>query len=271
MQYKELDISKIKVKYNSRSTIKKDDLADLMQSIKENSLLQPVGVMKKGDKYELLFGNRRLQSFKKLGRTTIPAIITDREISEADAILMNATENIVRKKISVIELGKIALDLKEQFNMSNGEIAVALSIPPRRIKTALDIIRRAPKEIQDMIGYYNTGVSGANRQGKIPPSVINKIYSSRLTKEQAAELVEYCRKTEAVGNQISQIIELIKNGLSIKEAITTAENFRYVEARLVVDKGEYDKIKSEHKSFSRYINKIIEGELPSHPGLIVNQ
>jgi ParB/RepB/Spo0J family partition protein len=267
MQYKEIEVEKIKTRYNSRSIIRKDDLASLMLNIRENGLLQPVGVVAKNGEYELIFGNRRVKAFKMLGIKTIPAIISEKEISEMDAILKNAAENIIRKELSPIELGKIALDLKEKFNMSDGEIAAALSVPTRRIKLAIVIIQKAPKHIQDMIGYYNTGMSRSNRKGKVPPSIINSIYSSKINKDQMNELVEYCKKSESIGLKITQIIETIKNGLSVKEAIKATEDFQFVNLHMIADKEEIKKIKKNHASLARYIALIIEGKLPSHEGL----
>jgi len=271
MQYKEIEISKISVSYNSRSAIKKDDLADLMQNIKEQGLLQPVGVVEKKGKYSLIFGNRRLQAFKKLGRSTIPAYISDKELSETEMILKNAAENIIRKDITMIELGKIALDLHTKEGTSAGEVAAALSITPRRVKNAIRVIQRAPKHIQEMIGYYNIGASGSNKKGKIPPTIINNIYSSRITTEQMNELAEYCRTSESNSLKVSKIIEFIKKGMTVKEAVNTVSDFYFITIDLIADKEKLDKIKKTYKSISMYVTSVLNGDAPACKGLFISK
>jgi ParB/RepB/Spo0J family partition protein len=67
MEYKEIELQKIFQKENSRSQYRNEDLQELMASMSQDGLLHPIGVAKNGDKFEVLFGNRRYMAAKKLG------------------------------------------------------------------------------------------------------------------------------------------------------------------------------------------------------------
>ena len=62
-----------------RKAFSDNELDDLVGSIRENGLLQPIMVVKKpgGDTYDLLAGHLRLAACKKLGWKTIPAVVMD--------------------------------------------------------------------------------------------------------------------------------------------------------------------------------------------------
>ena len=73
-----------------------NELEGLMASIEENGLLQPITVTKSDDCYRLIAGERRLRAFRKLGRTRIPAIVTDAD--ETKAAVLAVIENITCHK-----------------------------------------------------------------------------------------------------------------------------------------------------------------------------
>ena len=75
----DIAIGKIKPnKYQPRKEFDPVELANLMASIQEKGIIQPISVRKIGpDEYELISGERRLRASKELKRETIPAIIRD--------------------------------------------------------------------------------------------------------------------------------------------------------------------------------------------------
>src|SRR3990167_3591309 len=68
--------------YQPRRDFKHDELEDLMNSIKEHGLLQPLVVTQKGDRYELIAGERRLRAVKILELSTVPVIVRKAEEHE---------------------------------------------------------------------------------------------------------------------------------------------------------------------------------------------
>lgn len=95
---KEIDITKIVVsKTNPRQFFNNDTIKELADSISKNGILQPILVRPKGQKFELVCGERRLRASKKLKLKTIPSQIkslTDEECLEAQII-----ENLEREDV----------------------------------------------------------------------------------------------------------------------------------------------------------------------------
>ena len=80
-------------------------LEELKRSIVEKGLLHPIIVRPVDNSfYEVVAGNRRLEAFRSLGRSTIPSIINDLNDQEAFEVLI--TENVQRQTLSPLEEAK---------------------------------------------------------------------------------------------------------------------------------------------------------------------
>jgi len=81
------------------------DVDQLVNSIIRRGVVIPIGVRKKGTQWELLYGLRRLLAAKEAGLETIPAFDFT-GIDDVNAILLFLSENLLRKKLTLIELGR---------------------------------------------------------------------------------------------------------------------------------------------------------------------
>jgi ParB family transcriptional regulator, chromosome partitioning protein len=71
----QIPLSKIKPNpYQPRKVFKSEDLQELIQSVKDRGILQPIVVRRKGDHWEIIAGERRFRAAQKLGMLTIPAV-----------------------------------------------------------------------------------------------------------------------------------------------------------------------------------------------------
>ena len=77
------------------------DVSELMESIKEHGLLEPVIVRPKGNKFEVLAGNRRLRACKQLKHRRVKCIVTD--LDDAGAFEVSIAENVQRKTLTPLE------------------------------------------------------------------------------------------------------------------------------------------------------------------------
>jgi ParB/RepB/Spo0J family partition protein len=92
----EIDITKLFVgKTNVRKTA--GDVTDLVESIREKGILEPVLARPVGNHYELVVGSRRYAAAKIVGLKKIPAVV--RTLTEEDAIVISLVENIQRKEL----------------------------------------------------------------------------------------------------------------------------------------------------------------------------
>ena len=87
--------------YNARKTFDPVQLDELAQSIKNNGLIQPITVRQKGERYEIICGERRFRASMMLKLADIPAIV--RNVSDEEAYDLSITENLQREDVPPME------------------------------------------------------------------------------------------------------------------------------------------------------------------------
>src|SRR3990167_10402353 len=97
------------------------ELDDLYVSIRENGILQPILVRPRGDRYEVIAGNRRLQVARKLGLSEVPALV--RDASDTETAIYRFEENLKRADITVVEEAKYIAESLSALNISPKEFA----------------------------------------------------------------------------------------------------------------------------------------------------
>ena len=120
----EVMISRIKVNADQpRKSFSK--IEELAESIKSVGILQPVVIRKIDDGfYELISGERRYRACQIAGFDKIPAVVKD--ISHQDALKLSIIENIQREDLNPIEIAEAYKKIKEEFNISDTELAKEL-------------------------------------------------------------------------------------------------------------------------------------------------
>jgi len=90
--------------YQPRIDINNETLNDLISSIEENGLLQPILITKSINDgyYTIIAGHRRYEAFKILGKNSIPCLIKN-EVSKKDLAIFSLTENLLRENLHPIE------------------------------------------------------------------------------------------------------------------------------------------------------------------------
>ena len=99
-QYKLLNLSEIKLKYDNPRTVFDDqEMDELISSVKESSVLNPIWCSAEDNKYYLIAGERRLRASKSIGLREIPARIFQVD-SEKEARILQTVENEQRADLS---------------------------------------------------------------------------------------------------------------------------------------------------------------------------
>ena len=128
---KNIQLSKIVIgNYQPRKTgvITKESIQDLMASIIEHGILQPIIVRKtEGDKYELIAGERRYRSAYEANLNDIPCVIKD--VNEKDAFAIALIENIQREQLSLLEESEALLKLKAEHFLSVDDVSKMIGKP----------------------------------------------------------------------------------------------------------------------------------------------
>ena len=179
-------IGKIKKNpFQPRERFDQKKLDDLVASIKEKGVVQPVIVRDKNGEYELIAGERRLRAARTLGIEEIPVII--RNVSDADALELSLIENIQREELNPIEEAKAFKRLMEEFGFSQEEVAKAVGKDRATVANTLRLLT-LPKRAQEMVsgGELSMGhakallsLSGEHAILKLANSIVKKGLSVR--------------------------------------------------------------------------------------------
>ncbi|MDV3296876.1 MAG: ParB/RepB/Spo0J family partition protein, partial [Brachybacterium paraconglomeratum] len=126
-----------------RQVFEEEALAELVHSVKEVGLLQPVVVRRLAeDRYELIMGERRWRATQEAGLTTIPAIV--RETSD-DAMLRDALlENLHRSQLNPLEEAAAYQQLLDDFGCTHEELAQRIGRSRPQISNTLRLLKLSP-------------------------------------------------------------------------------------------------------------------------------
>ena len=122
-----------------RLEIDEGKLEELTASIKERGLMQPIGVTPRGDRFLIVFGDRRFLSHRVLGLREIMCRIED--IEDGQVVIDRAMENVQRVDLTPFEEGHIYAGLVEKGGMSLDEISKKVGKSPGVVQRRIDILR----------------------------------------------------------------------------------------------------------------------------------
>jgi ParB family chromosome partitioning protein len=184
-----VDIDKILPNpYQPRREFDRDSIEELKASIKENGLLQPVALRKKGgDQYELISGERRLRAFRELGFKKIPAIVLEVS-SDTKMLEMALTENLQREDLNPIEIANGYRQLIEECKLTQEQIAERIGKDRATIANFLRLLK-LPQKVQELVSDGSLSVGHARALLSIDdPGVVielaNKIISNQMNVRQ---------------------------------------------------------------------------------------
>jgi ParB family chromosome partitioning protein len=259
--YKEIAIKDINVLDNIRQKPVKEDLAGLMTSIKQNGLMQAIGVKEIDGGYVLLWGYRRLQACKKLGHKLIEAKLfkpEDEDMTEEDFLIINAAENVQRKTINAIELGRICSRLREG-GLSVTEIAARLSIPKSRVTAATDEFSKVPESFHEKVVMFNHGTT--NKAGKIGMSTTSSILAIKgLSKEQRMEVFHWATTEEKSAEQVRILKGLLDTGMTLKKAMKEVDNWKICNVKLALRQDVVDDVVKKFGSERAYVTSYVKND-----------
>ena len=148
MEVKELKVSDIEVSdVNTRKDLEAGTedtgLDGLASSIQESGLLNPVTVRRKnGGKYDLIVGQRRFLACKRLGWSSIPAIIRDK-LDDTDAVILSLVENVHRADMSPIDKARAYQKIYDKYKDHN-RVAQETGVSVPTIRMYLLLLKLAP-------------------------------------------------------------------------------------------------------------------------------
>jgi len=128
-----------------RRNFDKEALEELAASIKEHGMIQPIVVTPKGESYEIVAGERRYRASKLAGFKEVPVII--RSMSDQNQLEVSLIENIQRRDLNSIETATAYAKLRDQFNLTNDQIAQRVHKSPSAVINTMRLLKLPPEVI----------------------------------------------------------------------------------------------------------------------------
>ena len=205
-----VDITKIQPNPNQpRTHFNETLLQELSESIRENGVLQPLLVRKKGQKYEIIAGERRYQASKLAGIEKLPVIIKD--VDDQKMLELALIENLQRSDLNPIEEAKGYKQLLKESGMTQEALSKAVSKSRSAITNSLRLLD-LPDEVQQFLfdGKMTAGHARAilavpfeDARIRLAQKVVNEGLSVRATENLAPlfSVEEEPKKPKAVTPQ----------------------------------------------------------------------
>ena len=182
-------------RYQPRGRFDESKLSELIASIREKGVIQPVLVRPKGDgKYELIAGERRLRAVRSLEIKEMPALV--REVEDVDALEISLIENIQREELNPIDEAHAYRRLSDEFNFTQEKIGQTIGKDRSTVANMMRLLL-LPKKIQEFVenntismGHARTILSleGEKERLKFCNRIVKKGLSVRQTENLAKTL-----------------------------------------------------------------------------------
>lgn len=163
-----------------RADFDADALAELVESVRRNGVLQPIIVRPEGDGYQLIAGERRWRAAAEAGLATVPGLV--RAASDHESLELALIENIQRQDLNPIEQAKAYKELIERFALTQEEAAARVGKKRSSIANMLRLLD-LPQDIQDAVSRGTLTMGHARALLALPDRVQIRTLAARIARE----------------------------------------------------------------------------------------
>ncbi|WP_291050789.1 ParB/RepB/Spo0J family partition protein [Herbiconiux sp.] len=203
-----------------RSVFDASDLAELVHSVKEIGVLQPIVVRElpaedgKPQQYELVMGERRLRATKEAGLDTIPAVIKD--TADEDMLRDALLENLHRSQLNPLEEASAYQQLLEDFGITQDQLAERIGRSRPQITNTLRLLK-LPAAVQNRVaaGVLSAGharavlaVGDVDAMNKLADKIVNEDLSVRAAEALASSAPKATRAKTTAGAKRGHLDEI---------------------------------------------------------------
>jgi ParB family chromosome partitioning protein len=224
-------------KSQPRMNFDEEALEELSNSIKQYGVIQPIIVIKKGNFYQIVAGERRWRASKIAGLSEIPAVI--RDYSEKTHREISLIENIQRENLNPIEKARAIRELLDRYNLTQQQLA-------------------------DTLGISRSGLANTVRVLNLDERVIELVSQGKLTEG-------HCKALLAIENPDKQYVAakyMIESGDSVREA----EKQMKIKKKKVISNSRYEPVYRDiEESFRNFFGTNVKIDAGQRTGKIIIQ
>ena len=197
-----------------RKHFREEQLTELMDSIREHGIIQPLTVRRVNGTLELIAGERRFRASEMLGLKEVPVI--EREASDRDVLEMALIENIQREDLNPIEEAEAYSRLAKEFMMRQEDIAQRVGKNRATVANAMRLLD-LPPAVKSLLsqGLITTGHAKAilgMRDPEMQALIADKVVRQGLTVRATEKLIQAEQQSAIAGKSGKTAADGTKSG-----------------------------------------------------------
>lgn len=218
-----------------RKTFSDDKMAELIDSIKEKGVIQPLVVRQQDDYYQIIAGERRWRAAQKAGLDRLPVVIQD--VSEDWALEIALIENIQREDLNPLEEAEAYKHLMDSFDLLQEEVA-------------------------KRVGKNRSTVANAVRLLKLPDKVKTDLAENKMSMGHARALLALDHEED----MLEASDEIVRKKLSVRETeklIKKIKNFEKIKPKKInepIDPNQLALVNSLQQKLGTQVKLLPKGK-----------
>jgi ParB family chromosome partitioning protein len=189
-------------RFQPRRDFSEAALADLAQSIREQGIVQPIVVAARGDRFEIVAGERRWRAAKLAGLDRVPITVREKA-SDRDLLEAALVENLQREDLNALEAAEAYARLKEEFKLTQEAIAARVGKDRATVANTLRLLKLS-SPVRDRIrsGELSAGharallaLAATDDQERLAEEIVRRALSVRQTEKRVLRMTSGDRVT----------------------------------------------------------------------------
>jgi ParB family transcriptional regulator, chromosome partitioning protein len=172
--------------FQPRQGWSEDELAELTESVRVHGILQPLAARRRGDRYELIAGSRRMEAARRLGLATVPVVV--RQVTDREMLELALVENLQREDMNPADAAEAYQRLMREFSLTQEQVA-------------------------ERVGKSRSAVANAVRLLSLPPAVLDSLRKGEIDSGHAKAL----RAIEDPKTVVRAWRVVVRGGLSVRQ------------------------------------------------------
>jgi ParB family chromosome partitioning protein len=181
--------------YQPRLTIDPEKLAELAASIRASGIVQPILVRRRGERYQIIAGERRWRAAEAAGLASVPVSV--REVKDEQLLELALVENVQREELSPLEEAQAFQRLQGELGLSQEEIARRVGRDRTTVANTVRLLK-LPRELRELLA-----------QGKLDAGHARALLALERAEDQLALGREAARKGLSV-REVERRVALLR-------------------------------------------------------------
>jgi ParB family chromosome partitioning protein len=172
------------------------EMGELIESIRQFGVLQPVGLVKSGSRYQQVFGFRRSYAARQAGQTYISANVFENFPTDFELRAIQIQENVQRIDVEPIRFAEVLKEMIQQAGCTQQELARRVNLHPVRVSRLLRLAEQSD-EVKMLVAAKRLPVSTALELAQLDPPARSDLFAKALAGELTRDSLIERRKSAA--------------------------------------------------------------------------